>query len=105
MPGDQLVREIGRSSMRSLKSIRTNGILRVWKHTPHCNEMTRLVSLQFDGTVPFPIRLRMRLHFVFCAWCRRYSEQVAFLRRATWHLQESPALVGNGLSTDARNRI
>src|SRR6266481_2669897 len=91
--------------MKSLKAIKNRGILWGWPHSPHCDEMARLVSRQFDRTVPLPVRLRMRLHFMFCAWCRRYSEQVAFLRRATPCLQESPTPASQGLTLVARHRI
>jgi hypothetical protein len=35
-------------------------------------------------------RLAMGLHLSYCVWCRRYANQVRFLRRAGRRLAEDP---------------
>jgi hypothetical protein len=52
------------------------------------------------------MRLKMRLHFVICAWCRRYFEQINFLHHAAPRLGlELGELPGRGMSAEAKQRI
>ncbi len=51
------------------------------------------------------LRMRMRLHFTVCIWCRRYQDHMAML--AGW-LKELPAANDSGrqlLGASARERI
>jgi len=91
--------------MKLLARIRTWWVRWVWTHTPTCKEMTHLVSRDCDGPLPGTFRLRMRLHFMICTWCRRYSEQIAFLRHVTLRFAEGPALPAQGLTQEAKWRI
>jgi hypothetical protein len=50
-------------------------------HTPHCHEVTRLLSESMEHPLPFRTRVLLRLHFVICIWCQRYGEQLKWLRR------------------------
>jgi hypothetical protein len=53
----------------------------------NCREATRLISQSMDVKLPFHRRLMMRVHLLYCVWCRRYAAQLQFLRRATRELQ------------------
>ena len=53
-----------------------------------CHDMTRLISRAQDGTLPGIVSGRMRLHFLTCAGCRRYAEQLLFVRAAVHRLSE-----------------
>jgi hypothetical protein len=87
----------------SLKTRLVAGILR---HTPNCAEMARLASRALEQPLPWRTRLRMRLHYVICAWCERYARHLRFLHRAAPHLHEPPAALSpRCLSDDARRRI
>ena len=49
----------------------------------NCREATRLISQSMDAKLPWPRRLAMRVHLLYCVWCRRYAAQLQFLRKAT----------------------
>src|ERR1043166_5155953 len=92
--------------MKLLESLKTRWVVWVWNHTPNCAEMSKLASQGIDRKLPLSLRLKMRLHFVICAWCRRYSKQLQFLRKAAPRLdQRLGELPSRGLSTGARRRI
>lgn len=78
----------------------------LWKLMPTCVEMSRLSSHSLDKPLSLQVRLRMRLHFLVCSWCRRYQNQLRFLHRAAPLLHDrnvnSPQPT---LSPAARQRI
>jgi hypothetical protein len=92
--------------MKLVESLKMNWVKWVWAHTPNCAEMSKLASLSLDRELPLGLRLKMRLHHLICCWCKRYSKQLHFLRKAAPQLGEP---FGNppsrGLSADARHRI
>ncbi len=47
---------------------------------PPCHEVTRLLSQGMDHPLPWHVRVRLRLHFAGCVWCRRYAEQLRRIR-------------------------
>jgi hypothetical protein len=59
-----------------------------------------------DAKLPWPRRLGIRLHLLYCVWCRRYAAQLQFLRRASRALAaqalEAPA---QPLSSEARQQM
>ena len=59
----------------------------------NCRQITRLISQSMDATLPWPRRVAIRLHLLYCLGCRRYAAQVRFLRRA------SQALSSEGFDT------
>lgn len=92
--------------MKPLQSLRQHWTLWVWQHTPDCAEMSRLASRRLDQPLPFRLRWKMRLHFLICVWCERYSKQLAFLHRHLGGIDQHPAAyLQRGLSADARRRI
>jgi len=52
----------------------------------NCRQATRLVSKSMDTKLSWPNRFWMRLHLLYCVWCRRYAAQLQFLRRAARNL-------------------
>jgi len=52
----------------------------------NCRQVTRLVSQSLDAKLSWHQRLAMRVHLLYCVWCRRYATQVQFLRKATREL-------------------
>ncbi|MEO6739757.1 MAG: hypothetical protein ABIP20_05855, partial [Chthoniobacteraceae bacterium] len=42
-----------------------------------CHDMSRLSSQALDARLPWTTRFRMRIHYLICAWCRRYRAQLA----------------------------
>jgi len=92
--------------MKRLQSLKMRWVTWVWNHTPNCAEMSRLASLALERPPSLSMRLRMRLHHLICAWCRRYEKQLRFLHRAAPHLDKAdhdkPAV---RLSNDAKRRL
>ena len=71
-----------------------------------CDEAARRVSRAQDVPLTVSERLGLLLHLAACRWCRRYREQVRFLRPAfrelLHHLEEA---CEERLSDPARARI
>jgi hypothetical protein len=71
-----------------------------------CREVTRLVSKSMDSKLPWHQRLGMRIHLIYCVWCRRYAAQTRFLRKAASELvNENDALSAAQLSAEAKREI
>ena len=72
----------------------------------NCRHITRLISQSMDARLPWPRRLAIRLHLLYCLGCRRYRTQLQFLRRASRQLGaqalEAPPAT---LSTEARQQM
>jgi len=73
---------------------------------PDCHEMSRLTSRSMDAA-PGPIqRVRMGLHWLLCATCRRYRRQLLCLRRVAGLSVNPPVeAVRIGLTPEARERL
>ena len=72
----------------------------------NCRQVTRLVSQSMDARLRWYERWGMRLHLLYCVWCRRYAAQLQFLRKASRQLDREPAVVqADTLSAEAKNKI
>jgi hypothetical protein len=92
--------------MKLFSSIKAKFVVWVWNHTPTCAEMSRLTSRALERPLTLKARIQMRLHFVICAWCRRYFEQINFLHQSAPRLGlELGELPGRGMSAEAKRRI
>ena len=92
--------------MNLFKSIRRRWTIWVWRHTPNCVEMSRLASQRLEQPLPLKIRLKMRMHFLICVWCKRYFKQLDFLHCATPGVDEHLAAFPlRGLAAEAKGRI
>jgi len=59
-----------------------------------------------DAKLPWHLRLAVRIHLLYCVWCRRYTAQLHFLRRAGKGLAaEESQLPETKLSTEAKHQI
>ena len=92
--------------MKLFASLKTRFVVWVWNHTPSCAEMSRLTSRALEQPLTFKARLKMRVHFMICAWCRRYFKQINFLHqtapRLGLQMSEPP---GRGMSAEMKQRI
>ena len=50
-------------------------------HTPKCREVIKLLSQSMEVKLPITTRIKLRLHYLICAWCQRYEEQLRALRK------------------------
>ena len=71
----------------------------------NCRHITRLVSRSMDAKLSWPNRLWIRLHLLYCVWCRRYAAQVRFLRRAAGNLSPEPLEGSAKLSNEAKGEM
>ena len=71
-----------------------------------CKEAARLQSEALDRELSLRERLGLRLHLFLCKWCRRYGNQLRFLRSAAHECEEhASAALPQGLSPETRERI
>ena len=92
--------------MKLFESIKTRLIVWIWNHTPNCSEMSRLASRATDEPLPFWTRLKMRLHYLICVWCERYSKHLKFLHRVAPQLPDQlDSVPGRNLSDEAKQRM
>jgi hypothetical protein len=50
-------------------------------HTPKCREVIKLLSQSMEVKLPITTRIKLRFHFLICAWCQRYEKQLRALRK------------------------
>jgi hypothetical protein len=46
-----------------------------------CEAMVPLMSESMDRALKLDEWVRLRLHLIVCAWCKRYLKQINFLRQ------------------------
>ena len=83
--------------------------------TGSCADITRLLSQGMDRPLPWHVRLKIRIHFLICDLCQRYSRQIRFLREAMRKYPERLDHSGGvnpaagtppaGLPADAKERL
>jgi hypothetical protein len=72
----------------------------------NCRQVTRLVSRSMDAKLRWYQLLGMRLHLLYCTWCRRYASQVRLLHKACKELDpECKANPSYTLSAEAKDRM
>jgi predicted anti-sigma-YlaC factor YlaD len=73
-----------------------------------CLEVSRLASESLERDLPLLVRIQVQMHLLMCPPCKRYVQQVRFLREVSRTLLEdlSTCLPGSAcLSETARERI
>jgi hypothetical protein len=72
----------------------------------NCRHVTRLISQSMDTSLPWHRRLAVKLHLLYCVWCRRYEAQLRLLQKATSQLPaEQVALPSQKLSSEAKEQM
>ena len=71
---------------------------------PNCREAIRLQSEALDRPLTWRQRFGLWLHLGLCLWCRRYGQQIKFLRAADQRCDQDEA-VDQTLPAAARERI
>ena len=72
----------------------------------NCRQVTRLVSQSMDAKLRWYQWLGMRIHLLYCVWCRRYASQIRFLHKACDHLDpETEANPTHTLSSEAKDKM
>jgi hypothetical protein len=74
--------------------------------SPSCREATRLQSEAMDRPLRLRQRTGLRVHLFLCRWCRRYGQQIGFLRSlAHEHEKHNQTLPPQTLRPEAKERI
>ena len=72
----------------------------------NCRQATRLISQSLDAKLLWHRRLGLKVHLLYCVWCRRYAAQLKFLRRATRELpREALDAAPQKLSSEEKERM
>ena len=77
----------------------------------NCREVSRLVAEGADRDLRFYEQMRVRIHLVMCYMCRRFTRQLALIRRvsraagADSLLADGSVLQSVTLSPDAKSRL
>jgi hypothetical protein len=72
----------------------------------NCRNASRLQSDALDRQLPASQRVGLRLHLLYCKWCRRYGRQLRLLRTAAQtHPDNLAESSPQTLSEPARTRI
>lgn len=73
---------------------------------PSCKEAARLQSEALDKKLSLLQRIGLRLHLTMCKLCKRYSQQIRYLRAMAGESSQDESLPPSRcLSTEARARI
>ena len=72
----------------------------------NCRQVTRLVSQSMDAKLRWYQWLGMRIHLLYCVWCRRYASQIHFLHKACKQSGSEPeASPSHTLSAEAKEKM
>ena len=72
----------------------------------NCRHVTRLVSQSMDVKLPWHQRIAVRIHLLYCVWCRRYAAQIRFLRQAAKEIAAGVATSATAkLSVEAKEQM
>lgn len=58
-----------------------------------------------DAKLPWHRRLAVKIHLLYCVWCRRYAEQMKLLRKATGALQPEDLSADEKLSSEQKQQM
>lgn len=73
------------------------------RHTLRCKEATEWISRDMERPLSLIQQLQLRVHMIMCLLCKRYAQQLRFLRRAMRDQREF--WPGATLSSEARERL
>lgn len=77
--------------------------------TPNCDVITQKISESMDHKISLRNRLKIRLHVIFCKFCRRYQRQLKTMNTLfELRLQKEEENIlpkGPTLTSEARERI
>jgi len=72
----------------------------------NCRQVARLVSQSMEAKLRWYQWLGMRIHLLYCVWCRRYASQIHFLQKACKQMDAEPEVtLSNTLSAEAKDKM
>ena len=86
--------------------LRYRWILLLAALTPHCREVVRRASRQYEEPLSAWTRARLRVHFRICDYCERYFRQLELLHDASRQLgTREPGIPPSRLAAEAKERL
>ena len=74
-----------------------------------CRDVTQLISMSMDASLPLGKRIGVRIHLLICRFCARYEKQLLLIRETVLRLaaaeETSEVPSAEALSEEARERI
>ena len=70
-----------------------------------CKKITGMISESMDRKLPLYQRMGIRFHLMMCALCRRYQQQLLFIRSVFRPNSGTDDMDCQSLPADARERI
>jgi hypothetical protein len=81
-------------------------VLLICRFTPTCPEVVRILSLGMDKELSLMMRIKLRIHYLMCSFCKRYMKQLKYIREVS---REFPEKIGDvsdaSLPADAKERM
>jgi len=89
-----------------LSSIKLRMASAMGRMMPSCEHVSQLISESMDETLTVRQQVAIKMHLVFCKWCRRYQNQISVIRRMIQDSSDEKPSARNGiLSRETRDRI
>lgn len=91
-----------------LQKIKMEATFWLGRRLPACKELTPWMSEALDSKLSLRRRITLKLHIMICVWCKRYQEQLFFLRETAQHYAkevEEKSATTPALSAEARQRL
>ena len=87
-----------------------NFMLRILnKFTATCDVITEKISESLDHRLSISDRLKIRIHIMFCKFCRRYHHQLLMMHRffedRLQREEQNSLPTGSELSSEAKNKM
>lgn len=73
--------------------------------TPACKDVTHLVSEGMDHRLPWPVRVKLRLHYWICDACANYRRQLLLIRRSLGASRSVPTQDQSNPPLETRTRL
>ena len=81
-------------------------VLLICRFTPTCPEVVRILSLGMDKELSLITRIKLRIHYLMCAFCERYAKQLNYIREVSREFPKKIGEVSNTtLPAEAKQRL
>ena len=100
--------EAEKDELAIFQKLKMEAIFWMARRQPHCKDITTWMSERMERELDWRRRITLKLHKMICEWCKRYDEQLRFLRSAvrdySMKIEEAPTSPPV-LSPEARERL
>jgi len=81
-------------------------VLLICRFTPRCPQVIRILSLGMDKELSLLTRIKLRIHYLMCSFCKRYAKQLKYMREVAREFPEKIGEVSDAtLSAEAKQRL